>query len=74
MSGMEPWEWALLGLAGFIAIVTLTRLMIAHRNQLLVRLRAEMEQERAKKQRAERKKKQQNAPEAPRQPGRPTAA
>jgi hypothetical protein len=74
MDGMDRWDWGLLGLASFIAIVTLTRLMLAQRNVLLARLRTEMEQQRAKKQRDEQQKKQKEAQNIPRQPGRTTAA
>lgn len=74
MGSMGNWDWVLLGVASFIAIATLTRLMLAHRNKLLARLRTEMEQERAKKQRAQQQKKQQEPQSNQRQPGRGTAA
>jgi hypothetical protein len=71
---MDNWDWGLLAVASFIAIATLSRLMLAHRNKLLTRLRTEMEQQRAKKQRAQQQKKQQEPKNDPRQPGRGTAA
>jgi hypothetical protein len=74
MGSKDHWDWVLLATGCFIAVATLTRLMLAHRNKLLTRLRTEMEQERAKKLRAQQKKKQQEQQQqqAKQQPGRGT--
>ena len=58
MVGMDRWDWVLLAAAGFVAVVVLVRLMLNHRNRLLMQLRAEIEQEQARKRRAEQQAKQ----------------
>jgi hypothetical protein len=57
MNSMDGGDWVLLAVGAFIAVAALTRLMVSHRNQLLVRLRSEMEQERIKQQRAQKRQK-----------------
>jgi hypothetical protein len=50
MLALDSWNVALLGLAGYLAVMVLVRLMIARRNKLLVELReqAAAEQRRRK--------------------------
>jgi hypothetical protein len=49
---MDRWDFALLALAGYIAILVLSRLMAGHRDQVVDQFRAQMEQEkRLKKKR-----------------------
>jgi len=50
-------DWALLAVAAYIAVVVLVRLMRAHRDGVLMRVRSEMRQERERQQLEERKKK-----------------
>jgi hypothetical protein len=57
MNNLDGWDWILLGAAAFVAVLTLSRLMLGHHALLLKRLRGELLQERLKKQQAERKKK-----------------
>lgn len=42
---MDRWDVALLVVAGYFAVMTLVRLMIRRREQLVVQLRARMEEE-----------------------------
>jgi hypothetical protein len=81
MDRMEAWEWALLGVAGFVAIAVLATLMRRRRDQLFGQLRQELVREQQKKrlaeqkQKAEQKKKEQaqalRPPAAGPQPGKP---
>jgi hypothetical protein len=40
---MDAWELAIWIFGGYVAVVTLVRLMIQHRNRTMQRFRAEME-------------------------------
>ena len=51
---MDGWDVALLVAAGYVALVTLVRLMIRRRNQMLDELRSELEKEKRRKQAEER--------------------
>ena len=42
---MDTWDLAILAVAGYIALTTLVRLMIRHRNQLFARFRRQMAEE-----------------------------
>ena len=42
---MDGWDWALLAIAGYISVMALTRLMLAHRDQLLDEFRRNLEDE-----------------------------
>ncbi len=46
---MDSWSLVLLGVAGYVAITALVRLMIRRRNQLADELLAEAERERRRK-------------------------
>jgi hypothetical protein len=60
MENMDRWDIALLALAGYIAVRVLLRLMVGHRDQVVGRFRAEMEQEKQLKK---------NQPQQPPAPG-----
>jgi hypothetical protein len=57
MGQLDQADWALLAVAGYIAVVLLVQLMRARRDQLLTRLRDQMRHEQEKK-RAEQKRQQ----------------
>ena len=42
---MDGWDWALLAIAGYISVMALARLMLAHRDQLLDEFRRNLEEE-----------------------------
>jgi hypothetical protein len=65
MVSMDRWDWILLAAAGFVAVVVLVRLMLNHRNRLLMQLRAEIEQEQARKRRADKQAKELAARQQP---------
>ena len=46
MNDWNRWDFALLALAGYIAVIALVRLMLARREQVVARLRAELQQQR----------------------------
>lgn len=50
MAHLDGWDWGLLALGGYIAVVALVRLMIGHRERTLIRLRQEIEAERRRQQ------------------------
>ncbi len=43
MANFDSWDWGLYALAGYVAVVGLVRLMLAHRERTLAQLRREME-------------------------------
>lgn len=45
MPNLDGWDWVLLGVAGFVAVSSLVRLMRGHRNKVLGEFRANMERE-----------------------------
>ncbi len=51
---MEAWDIALLAGGGYVAVVTLTRMMLRHRHEVMVKLSADVERER-REQRAREK-------------------
>ena len=71
MVSMDRWDWVLLAAAAFVAVVVLVRLMLNHRNRLLMQLRAEIAQEQARKRRAEQEAKQQADKQAKQQLPKP---
>ena len=50
MGNMDGWDVALLVVAGYVAIVTLVRLMIRRREQMLAKFRREVEKEKARRE------------------------
>lgn len=57
MGNMDGWDVALLAMAGYVALVTLVRLMIRRRDQLLDELRRKVKQEKQRKEVEERSRK-----------------
>lgn len=55
METMDSWDWALLALVGYVAVVSLARLMIGRRDELLARFRNEMAEEKERQKKAEQK-------------------
>jgi len=58
MDAVNVWDVALLAVAGYIAVTSLVRLMIARRNTLAAELRHEFEQEKLRQARLEKQKQQ----------------
>ena len=55
---MDVWDWVLLGIGSFVAVMALVRLMLRRQNQLLTELNMQIEsEERRAKQEAEAKAK-----------------
>ena len=54
---MDGWDVALLVVAGYVALVTLVRLMIRRRNQMLDEFRRELRKEKRRKEAEERERK-----------------
>jgi hypothetical protein len=52
MENMDGWDIVLLVGVAFVAITVLVRLMIRHRNELVARLRQEMEQDKKARKKA----------------------
>ena len=50
MGSMDGWDVALLALAGYVAVVTLVRLMIRRRDQVLEEFRRKLKKQRQRKQ------------------------
>ena len=75
MDAVTTWDLALFAAAGYIAVSSLVRLMIAKRNTLAIELRSEMEQERKRQERIKQEKQQSQTPVAkpPARGGRPAA-
>lgn len=61
MEIMNGWDLALLVAAGYVAAITLVRLMIRRRDQLLVRFRNEMKVAQAERDAEEKKKQREQA-------------
>ena len=59
MANMQWWDWALLGIGAYIAVVTLARLMRRRREELLAELtqQASAEQQRKRQEAKKNKKK-----------------
>ena len=49
MGNMDGWNWALLAVAGYIAVVTLSRLMLRRRNQMMSQFREEVAKEKGRR-------------------------
>jgi heme exporter protein D len=53
---MDGWNWALLAVAAFVAVVVLVRLMLARRDKLVEELHQKMAAEKKKLQQAKKAK------------------
>ena len=62
MGDMDSWNLILLAIGAYIAVVTLARLMLRRRNQLMAQFRLEVEKEKAR-----RKAQVENQPKPPRE-------
>ena len=51
---MDPWDVALLAVAAYVAVVTLVRLMVSHRDTLVAQFRAEVALERRRQDESDR--------------------
>lgn len=61
---MDHWEIGLLAAAGYIAVTSLVRLMIRHRDQMLGEFRQKLEAEKQRKQDAEKRRQSGRRPKA----------
>jgi hypothetical protein len=59
MGNMDSWDVTLLVVAGYLAVVTLVRLMARRRNQVFEELRQKVEEEKRKQVQAELKARRQ---------------
>jgi hypothetical protein len=59
MGNMDGWDVALLAVAGYVAVVTLVRLMIRHRDRVLAEFRRRLKKERLRREAEEVRRKQQ---------------
>jgi hypothetical protein len=59
MGNMDSWDVTLLVVAGYLAVVTLVRLMARRRNQVFEELRQKAEEEKSKQVQAELKARRQ---------------
>jgi heme exporter protein D len=57
MASMDGWDLALLVVVGYVALVTLVRLMIRRRNQVMDEFRREVRKEKGRRE-AQRRKEQ----------------
>ena len=57
MENMDAWDVALLVAAGYLALVTLVRLMIRRRDQMMEEFRREMKKEKRRREAEETKRK-----------------
>ena len=62
---MDSWDLVLLVVAGYVATVALVRLMTQRRDQMLQRLRKQMEKERQRQRVAEMREQQQQRDRRP---------
>lgn len=61
MHALDTWDFALLAIAGFIAVTTLVKLMRAHRDDLLKRLRSDFDAEQHRQAIEEKERKKEEA-------------
>ena len=61
MGNMDSWDVTLLVVAGYLAVVTLVRLMTRRRNQVFEELRQKAEEEKRKQVQAELKARRQRS-------------
>ena len=50
MANLEGWDWALLVVAGYVAVMSLVRLMRSHRDAILGELREKIDREQSRRQ------------------------
>ncbi len=75
-ANMDPWDLALLAVAGYIAVVSLVKLMTLRRDKLVTQFRAEVEAERvwqAELARQQKRQAKKAAAKAVQTPGRGAA-
>ncbi len=58
MGSMDGWDVALLVVAGYVAVVTLVRLMVRRRDQMLDEFRRDVAKEKARRELDQRKQQQ----------------
>lgn len=56
LAAMNSWDVALLAIAGYVAVMSLARLMLRRRDQLLAHFREEIKREKERKAREERRR------------------
>ena len=49
---MEPWDWIIYGVAGYVAVAVLVRLMLNRRNALIGELREKFSRQRKNRQKS----------------------
>ncbi len=64
MGNMDGWDVALLVVSGYVAVVTLVRLMARRRNQMMEEFRRELKKEKRRKQAEEMSRKFRREPAA----------
>ena len=57
MGNMDSWDVALLVVSGYVALVTLVRLMVRRRNQMMEEFRRELDKEKRRKRAEEMSRK-----------------
>ena len=55
MSNLDGWDWAILAVAGYVAVSSLVRLMRSHHDRVVGQLREQIEQEAVRQQKHRRK-------------------
>ena len=61
MPNMQPWDWVLLVIGGYIAVIGLVRLMRQHRDKILQELTAQAEAKQQRQRLAKQLEKQRAA-------------
>jgi len=56
MNQLDIWDGVLFGIAGYVAVISLVRLMVAHRNQLMGHLLQQLQLERLRRRQEEKRK------------------
>lgn len=56
MDQLDIWDGVLFGIAGYVAVISLVRLMVVHRNTLMEHLLHQLQLERLRKKQEEKRK------------------